>query len=81
MRHATEPLLVMVLAGLLATYLTMAVTAMRSISLDEYALYTSSIVCVVVGHAGEAGGVRALDYAHMSRAEPALTAHMSVAGA
>jgi len=81
MRRIAVRFLLIVLVSLLATYLAMAVTAKRPISLDEYALYTSAIVRATVGHAGEDGGVRALIYTRAALAEPALTAQMASAGA
>ena len=79
MRRVSIRLLLIALAGLLATYLAMAVTARRPISLGEYALYTSAIVRATVGHAGEDGGRRALAYTYAALAEPALTAQLSSA--
>jgi hypothetical protein len=74
MRRRSLRLALLVMAGLLLPYLMMAVTARRPISFDEYTLYTSAIVGATVGHADEAGGVRALAYVRAALAEPALTA-------
>ena len=52
-------------------------TARRPISLNEYTIYSNAIVRATVGHADEAGGLRALAYARAALAEPALTAQIS----
>jgi hypothetical protein len=77
MRRVSVRLLLIVLAGLLTSYLAMAATARRLISRDEYTIYSNAIVRAAVGHADEAGGLRALAYARAALAEPALTAQIS----
>jgi hypothetical protein len=48
---------------MLTPYLAMSITAMRLISLNEYAIYTNAILRAALGHTQEAGGLLALDYA------------------
>ena len=77
MRRVIVRLLLIVLAGLLTSYLAMVVTAKRPIALDEYSIYSNAIVRAAVGHADEAGGLRALAYTRAALAEPTLTAQVS----